>query len=160
MSYSCVAFLVMCCLYHYLIANHWHRTHVEHKCTAHESTHWWISLIQNMKKKHQTQFDKFQHDQNAKQQKPKFSTELLNYRKIEEHLVKSKEYGEAHKTKEKADELEAFEIEKYKRQRQKDMNRLEHQFKQSKRQELGALEKRLQTGREEQKKQRQFALER
>jgi hypothetical protein len=113
-----------------------------------------------MKKKHQSQLEKFMEDRNAKQPKPKFSTELLNYRKIEEHLVKSKDYGEAHKTKEKADDLEAFETERYKKQRQKDMNRLENQFKQTKRQELGALEKRLQTGREGQKKQRQFALER
>ena len=118
------------------------------------------SLIQNMKKKHQSQLEKFLADLNAKEPKPKFSTELLNYRKIEEHLVKSKNYGEAHKTKEKADDLEAIEIERYKKQRQKDMSRLENQFKQTKRQELGALEKRLQTGREELKKQRKFALER
>lgn len=113
-----------------------------------------------MKKKHQTQLEKYQGELNAKQQKPKFSTELLNYRKIEEHLVKSKDYGQAHKTKEKADQLEAIETERYLKQRQKDMNRLDNQFKQAKRQELGALEKRLQTGREEQKKQRQFAFER
>ena len=117
-------------------------------------------LVKNMKEKHEKQLEKYQEELNKKQQKPKFSTELLNYRKIEEHLVKSKDYGEAHKTKEKADELEAIETERWMKRRRKDMNRLENQFKQTKKQELVALEKRLQTGREEQKKQRQFALER
>ena len=40
------------------------------------------------------------------------------------------------------------------------MNRLEHQFKDRKMQELVASEKRLQTGREEGKKQRKIELER
>jgi hypothetical protein len=95
-----------------------------------------------------------------KQLKPKFSTKLLNYRKVEEHLVKSTDYGEAHKTKEKADELEEIETERWIRRRQKDMNRLEHQFKERKMQELVASEKRLQTGREGGKKQRKIELER
>ena len=75
-------------------------------------------------------------------------------------MVKSKDYGEAHKTKEKADELEAIETERWMKQRLKDMNRSEQQFKDKKNQELVALEKRLQTGREEEKKQRKFQLER
>ena len=116
--------------------------------------------IQKMKQKHETQLKTYLADLIKKQKKPKFSTELLNYRKVEEHLVKSKDYGEAHKTKEKADELEAIETERWMKQRLKDMNRSEQQFKDKKNQELVALEKRLQTGREEEKKQRKFQLER
>jgi hypothetical protein len=34
-----------------------------------------------------------------KQQRPKFSRELLNLRKIQEHLAKARDYTEAHKMK-------------------------------------------------------------
>lgn len=112
-----------------------------------------------MKQNHETQLQKYLEDLNKKQQKPKFSTDLLNYRKVEEHLVKSKDYVEAHKTKQKADELEAVEIERWMKRRRKDVNRSERQFKERKGQEIAALEKRLQTGREGGKKQRQFQLE-
>lgn len=117
-------------------------------------------LVDNMKKKHGEEVEKLREEMNNKQQKPKFSTELLKYRKVEEHLVKSKDYGEAHRTKEKADELEAIETQRWMKKRIRDMNRSEQQFKEKKKQELIALEKRLQTGREELKKQRQFQLER
>jgi len=113
-----------------------------------------------MKKKHEEEVEKLREELNNKQQKPKFSTELLKYRKVEEHLVKSKDYGEAHRTKEKADELEAIETQRWTKKRIRDMNRSEQQFKEKKKQELIAFEKRLQTGREELKKQRQFHLER
>lgn len=118
------------------------------------------TMVDNMKKKHEEEVEKLREELNNKQHKPKFSTELLKYRKVEEHLVKSKDYGEAHKTKEKADELEAIETQRWMKKRIRDMNRSEQQFKEKKKQELIALEKRLQTGREELKKQRQFQLER
>jgi hypothetical protein len=113
-----------------------------------------------MNERHNKQFEEFQNKIKSKHQKPKFSTELLNYRKIEEHLVKSKDYNEAHKTKVKADELEAKETERWMKRKRKDMSRQEMQFKNTKQQELSALRKRMQAGREEQKKQRKFALER
>ncbi len=113
-----------------------------------------------MKERHVREFEEYQKKLLSKQQKPKFSTELLNYRKIEEHLVKSKDYNEAHKTKVKADELEALETERWMKRKRKDMNRQENQFHNTKQQELAALSKRIQAGREEQKKERKFALER
>ena len=113
-----------------------------------------------MKDRHVGEFEEFQKKSMSKQQKPKFSTELLNYRKIEEHLVKSKDYAEAHQTKVKADELEEIETQRWMKRKRKDMNRQETQFKNTKNQELAALSKRLQAGREENKKQRKFALER
>ena len=113
-----------------------------------------------MKERHLKEYQSFQEKLLAKQQKPKFSTDLLNYRKIEEHLAKSKEYGEAHKIKAKADRLEAFETQKWIKRKQKEMNRQEKQFKNTKQQELAALQKRIQASREEQKKQRHVSLER
>ena len=96
----------------------------------------------------------------SKQHHPKFSADLLNQRKIQEHLAKSKNYNGAHKMKVKADKLEAIELEKWQKQKELDMNQKENNFKQSKQQELAALLKRIQTGREEQRQQRQFELER
>jgi predicted NodU family carbamoyl transferase len=69
-------------------------------------------------------------------------------------------YAEAHKIKLKADALEAWELEKWHSERQQDLLQKEAKFKFNKQQELVALQKRIQTGREEQKKQRHLDLER
>ena len=69
-------------------------------------------------------------------------------------------YAEAHKIKLKADALEAWELEKWHSQRQQELLQKEAKFKHIKQQELVALQKRIQTGREEQKKQRHQDLER
>ena len=69
-------------------------------------------------------------------------------------------YAEAHKIKLKADAVEAWEMERWHTQRQQDLLQKEAQFKHTKQQELIALQKRIQTGREEQKKQRHQDLER
>lgn len=69
-------------------------------------------------------------------------------------------YAEAHKIKLKADALEAWELEKWHSDRQQDLLQKEGKFKVSKQQELLALQKKIQTGREEQKKQRHLDLER
>jgi hypothetical protein len=60
----------------------------------------------------------------------------------------------------KADALEAWELEKWHSQRQQDLLGKEAKFKTAKQSELQALQKRIQTGREEQKKQRHQDLER
>lgn len=113
-----------------------------------------------MKERHLNELREFQQTLLEKQQKPKFSPILLNYRKIEEHLAKSKKYNEAHKVKAKADLLEATEIEQWNQMKQKEMLQQENQFKATKRQELSALQKRIKAGKEELKKRRQLALER
>lgn len=113
-----------------------------------------------MKDRHLEELKEFQQKLLEKQQKPKFSTVLLNYRKIEERLARSKKYSEAHKVKAKADRLEAEETEQWNEKKQKEMFQQESQFKATKRQELNALQKRIKTGREAHKKQRQLALER
>ncbi|KAL3802840.1 hypothetical protein HJC23_007617 [Cyclotella cryptica] len=116
--------------------------------------------ITKMKDRHLEELKEFQQKLLEKQQKPKFSAVLLNYRKIEERLARSKNYGEAHKVKAKADQTEAIEIEQWNAKKQKEMFQQESIFKAAKRQELRALQKRIKTGRESHNKQRQLALER
>ena len=111
-----------------------------------------------MKERHLDELKEFQQKLLEKQQKPKFSPVLLNYRKIEEHLARSKNYNDAHKVKAKADRMEAKETEQWNKMKQKEMFQQESQFKAAKRQELSALQKRIKTGREEQSKRRQIAL--
>ena len=113
-----------------------------------------------IKERHLDELKQFQQRLLEKQQKPKFSPVLLNYRKIEEHLARSKNYSEAHKVKAKADRMEAKETEQWNKMKQKEMLQHENQFKAAKRQELCALQKRIKAGREEQRKRRQIALER
>jgi len=117
-------------------------------------------LVEAMRERHQGELREFQRKLLSKQQKPKFSRELLNLRKIQEHLAKQKDYTEAHKMKLKSDALEAWELEKWRNQKQQEMFQREAKFKHRQQQELLALQKRIQTGREEQKKQRQMDLER
>ena len=113
-----------------------------------------------MKDRHVSELKAFQNKILSKQAKPKFSTELLNYRKIQEHLAKAKDYNQAHKMKIKADNLETHEKEKWFEHKQQEMSQQENKFKQGKLQELTALQKRIQTGKEELKKQRHVELER
>merc|ERR1719272_1116906 len=117
-------------------------------------------MVEAMRERHQGELREFQRKLLGKQQKPKFSRELLNLRKIQEHLAKQKDYTEAHKMKLKSDALEAWELEKWRNQKQQQIFQRETKFKHRQQQELLALQKRIQTGREEQKKQRQMDLER
>lgn len=117
-------------------------------------------LVSAMKERHASELKDYQRQILGKQIKPKFSRDLLNLRKIQDTLAKQKDYAEAHKIKLKADALEAWELEKWHSQRQQDLLQKEAKFKHVKQQELIALQKRIQTGREEQKKQRHQDLER
>lgn len=60
----------------------------------------------------------------------------------------------------KADQLEAWELERFKNDMQRKMFAKESQFRKKQKQELLALRKRIQSGRDDQKKQRQADLER
>eukprot|EP01041_Mallomonas_annulata_P001675 gene1675-3235_t len=117
-------------------------------------------LIEAMKERHAAELRDFQRKLMSKEIRPKFSTDLLNLRKIQDTLAKQKDYAEAHKMKLKADALEAWELEKWHNQRQTELLQRETKFKHVKQQELIALQKRIQSGREEQKKQRHQDLER
>ena len=140
-------------------------------------------LVEAMKERHEAELRDFQRRLMSKEMRPKFSKDLLNLRRIQDTLAKQKEYvnsclsmkcqlliiailyvnnsyAEAHKIKLKADALEAWELEKWHNQRQQDLLLKESKFKHMKQQELIALQKRIQSGREEQKKQRHQDLER
>jgi hypothetical protein len=118
-------------------------------------------LEEAMKERHGTELMEYiRNAQSEPLRKPKFSKELLNLRKIQQTLAKQKEYAEAHKIKLKADNLEAFELEKMRNQHQMRLSNVVEKFKAKQTAELQALRKRIQTGREEQKKQRQLDLER
>jgi len=92
--------------------------------------------------------------------RPKFSKELLNVRRIQETLARQKEYAEAHKTKMKADLMETEELERFRETQSSKNFARERQYLAKQTQELSALRKRIQTGRDELKKQRQMELER
>lgn len=117
-------------------------------------------LIASMKERHAAELKAFQQRLISKTSAPKFSKELLNLRKIQEALAKQKDYVEAAKIKKKADELEAWELEKWTNQKQAEMYQKEMRFKHKLKSELVALKKRILTGKQEQKKQRQQDLER
>merc|ERR1711865_737675 len=106
-------------------------------------------LVEAMRDRHKNELKEFQETLLQKQQRPKFSRELLNLRRIQEHLAKQKDYTEAHKMKLKSDALEAWELEKWRNQKQQEMFQREAKFKHRQQQELLALQKRIQTGREE-----------
>jgi hypothetical protein len=118
------------------------------------------SLIANLKARHKAELQEFQEKLISKPLKPKFSKELLNLRKIQGHLAKQKDYAEAHKMKLKANSLEGWELEKQQNQRQQQMFKKEAKFKHKQQQEVRALKKRITSGRQTQKRQRQFDLER
>lgn len=117
-------------------------------------------MVQSILERHENELREFQRRLLQQQARPRFSRELLDLRRVQEHLAKAKDYAEAHKIKLKSDALEAWELEKWRNKRQQEMFQKEQKFKQNKAQEMQALLKRIQTGREEQKKQRQVDLER
>ncbi len=118
-------------------------------------------LVMSMKSRHKEEFAEWQKSMISRShQRIKFSKELLNLRKIQECLAKQKNYKEAARTKHRADNLEAWELEKMGNKKQQDLFVKEQRYKKKQATELGALLKRIQTGREEQKKQRQMDLER
>jgi hypothetical protein len=119
-----------------------------------------LAPLPHVQERHAQEVREFQSKLMEKQQRPKFSRELLNLRKIQERLAKARDYTEAHKMKLKADALEAWELERFQGLKQQEIFQKEAKYKQGKQAELLALQKRIQTGREEQKKQRHMDLER
>ncbi|KAG9392430.1 Chromosome partition protein Smc [Carpediemonas membranifera] len=92
--------------------------------------------------------------------KPKFSSQLLNMRKIEQTLAHQKKYHEAHQLKVRADALERWELEKLRAENEQTCLNKEAGFRQKQAQELTALRKRIRAGREELLKTRQSDVDR
>ncbi|KAG5190232.1 hypothetical protein JKP88DRAFT_299584 [Tribonema minus] len=117
-------------------------------------------MVAAMLERHEEELREYQQRLLTTQSRPKYSRELLDLRRIQEHLARAKDYAEAHRMKLKSDALEAWELERWRTKRQGEMLQREQKFKQGKATEMQALLKRVQMGREEQKKQRQGDLER
>lgn len=114
-----------------------------------------------MKERHADELKEVQKKLLSKQQqRPKFSTELLNLRKIEEHLAKAKNYSEAQKIKTKADAIEVTERKRIDKRRQRDLAQQEAKFQTLKDQELATLQKRIESSRKEHNRKRQDELDR
>lgn len=120
-----------------------------------------MELEEAMRQRHAMDLREFQKKKQSEPlKKPKFSKELLNLRTIQETLAKQGEYAEAQKVKNKADQLEAWELERMRQDRNQGYQNTEAKFIHKQQQEIGALRKRVQTGAEEQRAQRQQDLER
>lgn len=96
----------------------WSKKTLEHKLRADD-------LIDSLKWKHEDQ-QRDLYEALRKKRMPKFSVELLNMRKRQVLLAKSKNYISAEKVKRKADILEAIEIERI-REAAKEENQLRFQ---------------------------------
>jgi len=92
--------------------------------------------------------------------RPKYSKELLNLRHIESTLAQQKKYSEAQKLKAKADTMQKWELENLKKEWRKKVSSKQNAFVQRQQQELVAFRKRIEVGREHQKRIRQDRLNR
>ncbi|KAM3142968.1 hypothetical protein pb186bvf_005031 [Paramecium bursaria] len=92
--------------------------------------------------------------------KPKESSELLNLRKIEEHLAKQKNYVEAHQIQIKRSKLEQDEVSNYQSARSAKIKNQVQQMQMRHQNELSALQQRIRAGQDELRKNRSIDLER
>ncbi|KAL4507183.1 hypothetical protein ABPG72_001976 [Tetrahymena utriculariae] len=92
--------------------------------------------------------------------KPKQSSEVLNLIKIEENLAKQKNYIEAHQVQLKKNQLEKTENQLWMNTRNEKIRKQLTLLKQRQQNELNALRQRINSGKEEQRKNRSIELER
>jgi hypothetical protein len=95
----------------------------------------------------------------AKATTTRHSKQYYNLREVQEKLAHNKNYAAAGKIKEKADELMAFEEEKWGNERHKEMLHKENVLKSRLAMEADGLRKRVAQGRAEQNRARQLAVE-
>jgi hypothetical protein len=112
--------------------------------------------IQQMTEKHAKQLKDHQEMiiQKVMSQPPKFTRELLDWRRRQHLLAKRKNYAEAQKIKRLTDQLEEKEMRKIAEQRKNTIKKLEAQFRREQQKELTALLKRIDGRRKEHIKQR------
>eukprot|EP00929_Paragymnodinium_shiwhaense_P058463 TRINITY_DN29275_c0_g1_i1.p1 TRINITY_DN29275_c0_g1~~TRINITY_DN29275_c0_g1_i1.p1 ORF type:complete len:314 (-),score=99.24 TRINITY_DN29275_c0_g1_i1:204-1145(-) len=91
--------------------------------------------------------------------KPKCSKELLNLRKIQDSFARQKNYSEAQYTQNQADVIQKRDEDAWRSTRDAKIAHLERQFVHKQDLEMGGLQKRIQSGREEQKQARKSELE-
>lgn len=112
--------------------------------------------IKQMDEKHAEQLKEFQQELHGEltRKPPKFSRELLDWRKRQHLLAKQGKYAEAQKIKKIADDLERTERMKMDENNLRVFQQKETQFRAKQRSELDALMKRIDSRRREHTKQR------
>jgi len=116
-------------------------------------------LMQAMKERHADELRDFQQKLVAKATTTRHTREYYDLREVQERLAGNKNYAAAGKIKVKADELMAFEEEKWANERHREMLNKENVFKSRLAMEAEGLRKRVAQGRAEQNRARQLALE-
>jgi len=118
--------------------------------------------IKQMTDKHAVKLREFQQalHQELMKRPPKFSRELLDWRKRQQLLAKQRKYSEAQKIKRIADELEKRERLKMDEERLGVFQQREEKFRQQQQSELAALLKRIDVRRREHLKQRELDTKR
>eukprot|EP01138_Halocafeteria_seosinensis_P004269 gb/GECG01004366.1/.p1 GENE.gb/GECG01004366.1/~~gb/GECG01004366.1/.p1 ORF type:complete len:469 (+),score=86.24 gb/GECG01004366.1/:1-1407(+) len=113
--------------------------------------------IKQMTEKHTQKLKEFQQALHTEliSKPPRFSRELLDWRKRQTLLAKQRKYAEAQKIKRIADELEKRERMKMDEHRLKVFQQREQKFRQQQKQELASLLKRIDVRRREHLKQRE-----
>lgn len=92
--------------------------------------------------------------------KYKESSELLNLKKMEEHMAKQKNYVEAHKVQCKINAMDKEESDNWVIMRANKIDTALSQLRAKQNNEMTALKKRISTSRDEQNKDRKFEEER
>ncbi|KAM3134506.1 hypothetical protein pb186bvf_013320 [Paramecium bursaria] len=111
-------------------------------------------------KRHDEELQTFTEElENSIPVKPKDSAELLALRKTEEQLAKQENYMEAHQIQNRILQTERDEYEKWNVQRQAKIRNLISQLKQKQLNEINALQQRIISGQDEQRKIRSQELE-
>lgn len=106
-------------------------------------------------KRHEDEAKEFQEGiENSLGVKPKETSEIINLRKIEESLARQEDYREAHKVQARIAELERVEFEKWNLNKVNKVKNLLQQLQVKQENELNVLRQRIESGYEEQKKQR------
>ena len=117
-------------------------------------------ILDAVRTRHADDLRTFQQRLIAKHTTPRHSSEYLNLRRIQETLAKQRNYEAAAKIREKADQMMAWEEEKFTATRQAEMLRREAAFKVKLTAEVETLKSRVTGGRSDQNRMRQVELER
>lgn len=127
----------------------WDKRMAEFEETAEEA-------FEKLAEKHRLELQTFQEQFAAResQRTPKLSRDLLNLRRIQEALVKQKDYNEAMKVKRDADSMEAKELTALQAKGQETMRVKTAEIQRRQNQEHEALAKRIQRSRDEALRQR------
>ncbi|GIQ87438.1 hypothetical protein KIPB_009475 [Kipferlia bialata] len=108
-----------------------------------------VELREAMDERHSHEYAQYSEELRAKPRQPKFSVQLLNMRRIEQSLARQQKYKEAQEVQMRADILEEWERQKHDAEEDKRMSLLEEQYQSKQTLEMGVLQKKISSGRDE-----------